>query len=192
MFYRREAFASVAGFSRDFYMHAQSRGRSVFEPLLRWARHYALVMKYSGEDTELGWNVISAGWAKHYCHQALVYHDVRVLTWSSWFIDEGCYAYGAPRLVRKYPQARQGLFWRYFLNPAQALLPFLLAGVALSILNKAALLLAVPYVTFRASEPTRFWRRWKRPFRSLVYLPRDLATLVILMVSSCRHRRLVV
>jgi GT2 family glycosyltransferase len=192
MFYRREAFESVAGFSRDFYMHARPHGRSVFEPVLRWLRHYGLVMQYSGEDTDLGWHVLSKGWEKEYCADALVYHDVRVLTWSSWLIDEGCYAYGAPRLVRKYPEVRNGLFLRYFLGPAQACILMLIIALPLFLLHKAALLFALPYVWLRGSEPTRFWRGWKRAFRFLVYLPRDVATFAILVASSLRHKRLVV
>ncbi len=192
MFYRREAFASVNGFSKDFYMEAKPKSKSRWAGVLGWVRHYALVMKYSGEDTDLGWSVLNAGWEKAYCREALVYHDVRILSWSSWLIDEGCYAYGAPRLVKRYPVSRAGLYHRFFLNRAQAGLCALAAGVILSTVNSYFALLCLPYFLIRATEPTVFFRSWKRPLLSLMYLPRDFTTFAILLFSSFRHGRIVV
>jgi glycosyltransferase involved in cell wall biosynthesis len=187
MFYRKQAFDSVSGFSREFYMDCKSRNSIRF---VRWLEHYWLVMLYSGEDSELGWRVLSNNWEKEFCANALVYHEVRYLTFFSWIVDEGCYSFGVPRLIGRYPCLRRCIYKEFFLNRAQAFLPLLLCGLVLSaVLHPATLLLAAPYVYHRSSEPSRFWRGILRPLRSMVYLPRDFATFLILVASSIRHRR---
>ncbi len=185
MFYRKQAFDSVSGFSRQFYMDCKPRRSN---RILRWLEHYWLVMLYSGEDSDLGWRVLSYDWQKDFAASAVVYHDIRYLTLFSWIVDEGCYAFGIPRLIEKYPRVRRCIYRRFFLNKAQAFLPLLLAGLVLSAaLHPIALLLAIPYVYHRPPEHSQFWRGIFRPLRSMVYLPRDFATFVILIASSIRH-----
>ncbi len=181
--YRREAFAAVGGFSAGFYYDFEAAAASAIpRPSVVW------IMSTSGEDADLGWRVLERGWKSAYSGKGLVYHEVRQLGALRWLIDEACYSFGLPRLVRSHPQIRQHLFWGYFSEKAYAFVFLMLMAAPLMLVHWSAALLCAPYICCRASESSRFWRGIFKPFRALVYLPRDLATVSILLFSSIKHR----
>jgi glycosyltransferase involved in cell wall biosynthesis len=185
--YRRAAFEKVGGFDRRFYRNLDTEPAA---RILGPAVGARILM--SGEDADLAWRVKSAGWESAFCPEAIVYHEIRRLTPLAWIVDEGCCAWGLPMIVRTHPQIRQYLFWRYFSERAHAFLPFLFLGFALLVFHWSALLLCIPYVVSRASDSTRSWSSFIKPLRALVYLPRDIATFTVLLMSSIKHRTLAI
>lgn len=185
--YRREAFDAVGGFSSGFYYDFEAAAASRNKrPGVVW------IMSTSGEDADLGWRVLERGWETAFSREGIVYHEVRRLGAWRWFIDEACYSFGLPRLVRAHPKIREHLYWGYFSEKAHAFLLLMLAAAPLLLVHWSAVLLCVPYVCCRASESSRFWKGVLRPFRALVYLPRDLMTVIILLFSSIKSRTLAI
>ena len=111
----------------------------------------------------------------------------RISPWR-WFCEKRVYI--SPRLVHDYPELRRFFFARYFFDKVQAWLVLALAGLALAALTPLALLLGLPYVISRASEPSRTLRGPLRLVRVLIYLPRDLVSLSLLLAGSIRYRAL--
>jgi len=193
IFYRKQAFEEVGGSSLYYYWDARKDSQDLLTRLIPLLTSFRYILEYTGLDTDLAWRVIERNWKTMFCESAVVYHDVRTLNLFRWLIDEGCYSYAFPRLVQEHPQIREYLFGRWFWHRSHVFLLFLLIGVFGGLLvHPLAMLLGLPYVYIRASEPSRFWRGVLLPLRSLVYLPRDLITMCFLLAGSIRHRTLIV
>jgi glycosyltransferase involved in cell wall biosynthesis len=134
IFYRRELFTSLGGFSERFY------------------RRYGMPF---GEDADLGWRARRSGARVRFEPTALVRHaveeiDLRAHLRAQWL------ARGFPQLARDLPELREVfLYRRVFLSPRSARFAAAAAGLALARRFPPALALALPYarVLKRESRP---------------------------------------
>ena len=166
--YRKSAFLEVDGFSRDYIEKRD--------------------MLLGGEDLDLAWRVKRKNWKSVFASAALVYHEVQPISklrWI-WMTRTGVFA----MLARKFPEIRQFFFARYFFDRHQAFLFLGLIGTLMSFWTFLGLLLWVPYILSRASEPTKSLKGPLRLVRPAVYLIRDLSTFIILLHSSIVNRSL--
>ncbi len=170
IFYRREAFEQGNGFQYDM-------GSGV---------NYRM----GGEDIDLAWRLKRLGWGTGFAAGALVYHEVRPMPVHKWLVNK--YNFYWPRLVGKFPELRQYFFWRYFYDRNQACLLAGLISTVLSLWSPLWLLGWLPYILSRSSEPTGTLKGPLRLLRSVVYLPRDLISLLLLLAGSVRFRALLI
>jgi glycosyltransferase involved in cell wall biosynthesis len=133
IFYRREAIERVSGFHRDFI------------------EGYAY--PYFGEDTDLAYRVLEAGFGGVFVPLALVYHLVIPRSFRSW-LKEPIYAFSLPFLVKKHPRIRKDLFvWRFFFTRMTALFDLALVGLILAVfVSPAALVLTAPFFIAKYQE----------------------------------------
>lgn len=165
MLFRREAFEQSGGFLADLNPLADT-------PM-------------GGEDADLAWRIKHKGWQSRFAPAALVYHEVvRMKPWR-WIFIKRLFIY--PLLFKSIPELRKLVFGRIFFDRFQACLVLGLVGLALAWATPWSLLLAIPYFIGRSSEPSRTLRGPARFLRALLYLPRDLASLGILLAGSIRY-----
>jgi hypothetical protein len=170
MFYRKAALEQAGGFAPDLTPLADK--------------------PTGGEDTETAWRVIGLGWKTHFSQDALVYHAVVPAHWWQWFFIKQFICF--PRLTRQFPVFRRQLYHLYFYDRGQEFVVLSLVGFAAAWLwNPIALLLALPYIIYRATEPTLSLGGILRPFRVLPYFVRDCISLCIFAAGSLRYRSLV-
>lgn len=170
LFYRREAFEQVGGFSKEYQVDD--------------------VFVIGGEDVDVALKVLRKGWKSKFAPEVLVYHEVQPMSVRRWIYNRRLAVW--PMLVRKYPELRRHFFIRYFYEPNQAYLILALAGVVAAPLTSWwVLAAAIPYVWHRGSEPSATFRGPLRPLRAIPYLLRDLTSLYILLRASLYYRRLV-
>lgn len=165
IFYRRDVFEQLGGFLPDLLPNAD-------RPV-------------GGEDVDLAWRAKRAGWQSRFAAKATVMHEVVRLSAFRWLFNPRLYI--IPRAVRKYPELRRFFFARYFLEEAHAWLMLALVGAALAPVSLLFLILVVPYLVKRGSERSQTLRGPKQWVRPLVYIPRDLASLSLLLAGSIRH-----
>ena len=168
IFYRKAAYDQVGGFAPEYCS-------SAFNTM-------------GGEDLDLAWRVKRAGWASRFCAEALVYHEVQPIPVTRWLFIKRHHIW--PRLAGQFPELRPHFFARYFFDRHQACLCLLLVGLTLAAWTPLALLLSLPYAISRGSEPTRTLTGPLRVIRVLVYLPRDVLSLILLAAGSLRYRSL--
>jgi glycosyltransferase involved in cell wall biosynthesis len=166
LFYRRTAFEAVHGFPAD-------RDPLADRPL-------------GGEDVTVAWNVKRLGWRSRFAADAIVYHEVVPLTPWQWLLEKRLGLW--PSLVRRFPELRQFLVARFFLDRAQAYLCLGLVGMALAAWTPFSLLLWAPYLVHHGSPPTRRLPGLLRPLRILPFLARDVIRLFFLAWCSLRAR----
>lgn len=166
MFYRRAAFLEAGGFSREYDTDA--------------------LFVMGGEDVDLAWRVKRNGWRSTFAPEAVVYHEVQPISLLRWIVIKRLYIW--PCLAKKFPELRTFFAARYFFDRSQAWFAVALLGLALIRFTSLAWLLCLPYAVHRASEPSRTFGGILRPLRALVYLPRDLASFLILTAGSIRYR----
>ena len=164
IFYRREAFEQGGGFPPDIAPAAK--------------------LPFGGEDVTLAWNVKRNGWKTRFAPEALVEHEVRRVTYKEWLIDHHLYI--VPHLVAQFPELRRFFYAGYFFDRFQAGLALAYVGFALSPLTLFAMMLAVPYIVMRSSQPSRTLRGPLRLARAVLYLPRDTASFCVLLSGSIR------
>ena len=164
--YRRQAFEEAGGFLPDMDPH-EERPRG-------------------GEDVDLAWKVKRCGWKSRFAHEALVMHEVAQIQLRQWLINKRLYIF--PAILRKFPELRKFFFAHYFYDQNHAYLALALAGVLLAFLHPLALLLAIPYILSRGSEPTRSLKGPLRLLRVGVYLVRDVVSFSLLFAGSIRYR----
>jgi GT2 family glycosyltransferase len=149
-----------------------------------------------GEDVELAWRAKAAGARLTFEPAALVYHDVSSSSYLPYLRDKVRRA-GMVPVVRRHPELRAHLYGRWFYSRSHP--PALLAGTGLALVAReprsvrrlaiAAVFLA-PYVKFRLTEdPLPCRRRNRIPVMALALLA-DLGEVAVLLVSSIRHRTL--
>lgn len=166
IFYRRSAVLEAGGFPPDPRPHT------------KWF--------LGGEDTRLAWKVKRAGWASCFATDALVWHQIRPMPKLLWFFNPHLAVF--PLLVKEFPELRRFFYLRYFYDRAQAVCVLAVLALVLALLTPAALVLALPYLWHRASEPTGSLRGPLRVLRPLFYLPRDLVYLGTLVGASLAYR----
>jgi len=169
LFYCKTAFAQAGGFDTAFNDAAEH------------------VM--GGEDVDLAWRVKRLGWTSRFSAEALVYHEVQRLPFLRWVYIRRHYIW--PLVARRVPEIRAFFWMRWFFDRHQAALLPALIGAVWAVWIPAALLLAVPYIISRGSEPTRTLRGPLRIVRVAAYSLRDVASLFLLVAGSVRFRTLV-
>jgi GT2 family glycosyltransferase len=123
IFYRHSALEATKGFNEEFGS---------------W-----------GEDTELGWSVLAAGWDRGYTDDAVVCHETDIRGWR----HAARFAWRDKNLIRvaaAHPQFRQEAFWRpWAIHRRSAEFALAVAGAAASLVWSPAIALALPYVWIR-------------------------------------------
>ena len=183
VFYRKDALREVCGFSPDFC------GLNCFgKP--RWG----------GEDTDLAWRVKKQGWKSVFADEAIIYHHIFPLRPWQMIISIRKYQfqglfYAMPYLVKKHPELRKHLYYRYFLSKKKALFDvFFLSVVSGILIHQFFIFLALPYLVFQ-SKDALLWRPVKEYHRGLgVLITRVLSDLVdftLLLAGSIWNRSIV-
>lgn len=140
-----------------------------------------------GEDTIAGWAMLRAGWEASFAPDALVYHDV-TYPGRAWHLRRVREYGNVAAVISQYPEARERLLWsRYFMRPRNATFAAALAGLALTALDRRALLLALPYL--RERGPRRIHPR--ALYDSVERLAIDASVFTGAVRGSVRWRRLV-
>lgn len=169
IFFRRSAFEASGGFWADLAPHA--------------------VGPMGGEDTTIAWTVKRMGWKSLFCRGALVHHEVIPITPWQWLYRRSLFIF--PKIVRHAPEVREFFVAGVFLDSAQAFLVLGLAGTIGAVVTPWSLILWLPYLITRASEPTRTLTGPLRLLRCFFYFPKDFLSFLILLAGSLRYRRLV-
>lgn len=163
IFYRRDALAGTHGFD---------------EELRIW-----------GEDTALGWEVLSHGWTRAFADEATVVHkaDERGVWWHV------RYSYVAERnligVAAKFPDFRRDGFWRpWVFQRYHAHYAVAVAGVGLSLWKRPFVLLVLPY--FWTRRPDRTYKPYVRLMGERLVV--DTGGFVGRKVGAYRYRRFVV
>ena len=123
IFFRRDALEQTGGFDESF-------GRFP-----------------CGEDTNLGWSVLGAGWEREWSDDAVVEHELSERPWS-WHLRFHWLEGNTVELATRYPEMRS-MFWRpWAIKRENALFALALAGVLASLRFRPAIVAAVPYVAW--------------------------------------------
>jgi glycosyltransferase involved in cell wall biosynthesis len=170
VFYRRAAFEEVGGF------------QNLVDP--------GIDGRFGGEDLDLAWRVKRKGWVSAFASRAVVHHEVRPVPVRDWLICKHNFYW--PGLVGKFPELRRFFFARYFFDRNQAFLLLGLLGTAAGVFTPIAYIMWSPYVLSRASESTGTLKGPLRLLRPVVYLPRDLLSMALLLAGSIRFRTLLI
>ena len=166
IFYRKETFESVGGFSEDF------------------------LDEFYGEDTDLGWKVRQSDHEIRFAADALVHHEVFEVSLYKW-LAEPLYFRNLPYLARKYPALRQSMFHRYFLTADTCLFNLFLVAIVLAAFNPpAGAVVALPYLVERYRNGAHVGGFWMRLVRVAAGIPRNLFMWWALASGSLRARTL--
>ncbi len=164
IFYRRESFEAVGGFSEEF------------------------LDRFYGEDTDLGWKVTAAGYARRFAPAALVHHEVFHVTLRKW-LAEPLFFENLPYLVKKHPDLRAHMFHRVFLSRDSFLFNMLLCAlVVAAFFPLAAALLIAVYVFERYRGGAHVGGPLQRIGRVVVGVPRGFCAWWALVKGSLRAR----
>ena len=139
-----------------------------------------------GEDIDLAWRVRRLGWKTVFATGALVIHAVLPLPKVRWLYDKRKQPF--PGLIKQFPELRRFMYARYFYDRAQAFFCLLLLGVGLAFVHLIFLLLCLPYVIYRSSEPSATLKGPLRVLRAAIYLPRDAVLFGLLLKTSVQAR----
>jgi glycosyltransferase involved in cell wall biosynthesis len=158
IFYRRAALAATPGFDEGIGNY--------------------------GEDCAAGWAVLAAGWRRGFAEDALAYHDVQERG-LRYHLRTGLLERHVARLAKRHPEFREEAFWRpWAFRRENALFTLAVAGVALSVRHRGALVLALPYVRLRM-PPAEHPRRMRFLAERIAV---DSAQFVGMRVGSLRYR----
>ena len=140
------------------------------------------------EDVDLGWRVLRLGWEARFAEDAIVYHQVVPQTPREWLLWQSRLATW-PEAVRRYPQAREALYGRFWVNRSHAALTVAMAGLAAARWWKPAALLAAPYAI---DFVTKHGLNGKFPVaKAALHLWWDVFGLSSALAGSIKHKRLV-
>jgi GT2 family glycosyltransferase len=162
VFYRREAVAAVEGFDPG---------------IVYW------------EDLDLGWRVWRAGWEASYVADARVHHQVLPLSPAAWLLWP-LHLASMPVKAARYPEYRRHLYLGVWTNWFHLLVDLALLSLPLGFLvNRRLFALGLPYlIAFPFKHGLA--GRWP-PVKALLHLAWDVASAGVLLVSSARHRSVV-
>lgn len=166
IFYRREAFAAVGGFSEEF------------------------LDRFYGEDTDLGWKVAGAGFARRFAPGALVHHEVFHVSFARW-LAEPLFFENLPYLVKKHPGLRAHMFHGVFVSRDSFLFNVLLAALIVAFwVPWLAALFAAAYAFERYRGGAHVGGPLARLGRIVVGIPRGFCAWWALARGSLRARSL--
>lgn len=133
----------------------------------------------AGEDTDLAWRVIEAGYDAAWAPEALVWHAVRPTTYAAHLRSLARWA-ALPLVLRRHPQLRRYAHRRVFWKATHPMALLALAGVAGAVVDGRMLCAAAPLV----------WRRVRgsglRAGAALAVS--DMAEVGVMLVGSARYR----
>lgn len=125
IFYRRAALQAAGGFDESF---------GTFP---------------GGEDTNLGWSVLGAGWEREWADQAVVEHELGERSWT-WHLRFHWLEGNTVRLAARHPEIRRS-FWRpWAVKRENALFAAAVAGTLAGVRFRPAVLAAAPYLLWLA------------------------------------------
>jgi glycosyltransferase involved in cell wall biosynthesis len=135
IFYRRRALVDTGGFDEQ----------------IRWPW---------GEDTELGWKVLAAGWDRAFAADAVVTHPVE-RRGMRWYVRTGLRDTTVVQVAVRYPEFRRAAYWRrWAYRREDAALVTAAGGIIAALWWRPAVLVALPYLWWRRPSVRRahFWR----------------------------------
>lgn len=161
IFYRKDALEQAGGFN---------------ETIGTW-----------GEDTDLGWKVLEAGWERAFAVDALATHAVERRDWRYWF-RFGLKEQNIVRLGVEHPQFREEAFWRsWAVRRDDAAFAAAVVGLAASAAWAPAALALLPYAWWRRPKV----RHGRIASQSVEILIADIARCIGHATGSVRARTLV-
>jgi GT2 family glycosyltransferase len=108
-----------------------------------------------GEDTDLGWKVVAAGWERGFCAGATAVHDVERRGWR-WWVTFGLKEANIVLLAARHPQFREEAFWRpWAVRRDGAAFAGALLGLAAAPLWRPFLAATLPYLWLRRPKVRR-------------------------------------
>jgi cellulose synthase/poly-beta-1,6-N-acetylglucosamine synthase-like glycosyltransferase len=144
--------------------------------------------RFFWEDVDLGWRVVADGWKARFAPDALVRHEVIVLSPVQWMLWPRRYGLTVAKVAR-YPAFRRHLFLRVWVAPMHFWFDLAVAGAIGAFWNPLALLLILPYGI--AFARNRGLKGRFPPAKVAAYLVWDVVALGSLVAASVRHGRLV-
>lgn len=178
--YRRTALEQAGGMNPGF---GRTFGRRGGDPSSGGGSGF-------GEDTDLAWRVLRAGWRSEFADDAVVRHAVFPGTPASMLVEAWRNRL-FPFLLREIPELRDclpGGRWQFRSQSVRAQLALFGVGGGLLACARGrrpnAVALAVPYLTWLA-------RQTRDPRAAARLAARDAVTSAALLVGSIRHRNLV-
>lgn len=99
-----------------------------------------------GEDAELGWSVVDAGWGRGFAANAIVYHDAEERG-VRYHIKTGLLERNVARVAKHHPEFRREAFWRsWAFRWENAAFTVGLVGLVFSRRRRSTVLLTLPYL----------------------------------------------
>jgi GT2 family glycosyltransferase len=139
-----------------------------------------------GEETALGWAVVSAGWERAFEDGAVIRHDLGERG-VRWHMRNRYNERNLIGIAERYPRFRQS-FWRpWAVHRENVVFAVALVGLAVGVRRPAALVLTLPYL--RQRKPHWGHPRFVRLLGERVAV--DAAALAGMVRGSVEHRRLV-
>jgi GT2 family glycosyltransferase len=126
----------------------------------------------AGEDTDLAWRVLESGSRARFMPEALVWHAVRPVSFSSHLCSLPRWS-SLPAVVRRHPQLRTSAHRRWFWKDSHPTAWLALFGLAAGRRHPLALALVLPHV-----------RRRQHP----ALIVSDWAECLVMAAGSLRHR----
>lgn len=166
IFYDRAVFRHIGGFSPAF------------------------LDAYFGEDTDLGWKLVSAGHAAAFAPAAVVQHQVFEVSLAHWMFEPARFG-RMPDLVRRYPGLRRHMVWHYFFSRETLLFNGFVIALLVSMWSPlvGGLLLLV-YFAARYRGGAHVGRPALRIVRVVMGVPRGAVAWWALLRGSLRTRTL--
>jgi glycosyltransferase involved in cell wall biosynthesis len=178
--YRRDALAAVDGFDADgFAARSPGNARCI-----------------NGEDTDLAWRVIEAGYRTTIAFDAIVHHDVFPSDWRQ-YVRNARRLEGLVLLIKKHPHLRAHFGREWFWHTDHAAV-IAVAGALVAMSSRRARPLAAVGLVGAVAWYTRLFRRFRRPPSGrggyVVAVPLGLVAdgyaTIVMARSSFRYRTL--
>lgn len=159
VFYRREAFEATGG----------------FDETIRWF----------GEDTAAGWDVVAAGWERDFEPNAVVTHDLENRG-MRWRLEHALLERTLVDLALQHPGLHRSAFWRpWAMTPRGPLALLAVLGLAASVRSRPAALAALPWLLARRHVVAQ------DPMLGLGVFAVDVAQAVGHLAGAVPHRRII-
>ena len=129
VFYRRAVLEEVGGFDETLAVSLISGGRRYF----------------FGDDSGAAWAARRLGAGDRFAADALVHHEIRTRG-IRWYLRWALLHRNWPLLVRRFPEMRESLWFRFFLWPRHAAILLAGAGTAVGVVWPPGFVLTVPFL----------------------------------------------
>lgn len=172
----------------EYTRHFESCNLLVRREALAAAEGFHEVVGHFWEDTAAGWSLLRTGWRPAFVRDAVVHHDVTYPGFA-WWLRRGQRYGNSAAVIARYPELRRELlFAQVFLRPRDAKLLAAVAGLALGLHDRRALLLALPYLAERGPRAVSRYTLGEGFVKNVAF---DLSTVAGCVRGSIRHRALV-